>query len=217
MALLSHGIAAVNWHRLMDADLYRLLQGSVLGRSTEFAFGMYAAMVAVAFAGKPLPRWVPVGCTVALAWWALGLPLLHHALYTHRHSTWLDLLSAPAWAVLIVACAAWDWRLPRLLAWRPLAALGLISYSVYLYNPLTIYLPLNLVPWLPRGSASSLALTGMAVLAVGCLGYWLVERPFMGWRARLRGETQPQPAILPRGIITGNDLANHCEGTTARR
>ena len=91
----------------------------------------------------------------------------------------------------------------RVLARGPLAFLGTISYSVYLFH-----LPLHFfylrVLGLPEGYFSQpakviyLPLEIAVIVAVGTLSYLVVERPFIEWGRRLgTGSAVPQ-AIEPK-------------------
>src|SRR5690606_33318877 len=92
-------------------------------------------------------------------------------------------------------------RIGRALEWRPLAWVGLLSYSLYLWQQ----------PFLNRHSDApvttfplSLALAVAAALA----SYYLVERPALRLRARLQARfarwlTRPKPA-LERAELTAD-------------
>jgi peptidoglycan/LPS O-acetylase OafA/YrhL len=108
----------------------------------------------------------------------------------------------PAEGLTIVACAAGaivvaiavrPLELPsRLLAWRPLAALGRRSYGVYLFHyPLVAGV---IVPRLGPGPiAAAAAIAGSTLVA--CASYRYLEAPFL--RLRTRGApASPSPPIL---------------------
>jgi peptidoglycan/LPS O-acetylase OafA/YrhL len=85
-------------------------------------------------------------------------------------------------AVLVVAPVALEQEGPvaRLLAWRPLVALGTISYGVYLWH-WPIFLALNgertgLTGW------PLFALRCGATIAVSAASWWLLEQPIRRWR-----------------------------------
>lgn len=81
----------------------------------------------------------------------------------------------------------------RSLEWRPLAALGVASYSLYLWH-------LPMVDSLGRRSGAGfpglLALAVPSCIAVAALSYLLVERPFLSLRRRW-GPTAAAPAEYP--------------------
>ena len=96
-------------------------------------------------------------------------------------------------SVCVTVLLVWAVRYPatrvgRVLNSRPLAAVGVLSYSLYLWQqlflapyetPLTLAFPLNVV----------------AAIAAATASYWLVEKPFMRLRGRLR-RREPMPAPI---------------------
>jgi hypothetical protein len=116
----------------------------------------------------------------------IGLALL--GLATHyatgsAHEFNDGLLTAVAIAaVLVIAPVALDQRGPvaAVLAWRPLAWLGTISYGVYLWH-WPIFLVLNG----ERTGWSGLSLFGVrcaATLVVSIVSWWAIEQPVRRWR-----------------------------------
>lgn len=73
----------------------------------------------------------------------------------------------------------------RLLSWRPLRAVGAISYSMYLYNSVPFPLFGGRLPGLSAQSPRYWALAFAAVVVMGAISYLLTERPF-AWLRRLR-------------------------------
>lgn len=90
-----------------------------------------------------------------------------------------------------------DW-VRRFLAWRPIAFVGMISYSFYLYHFAVIVWQAR--RWdeqgwgtVPDGGWEWLAWlipSYLATVLVGAIGFYLVERPFMN--LKYRGGKQPQ-------------------------
>jgi len=99
------------------------------------------------------------------------------------------LLACSAAAVLVIAAAAHPTRGPInwVFSWRPLCALGLISYGVYLWH-----WPVDLALTSSRVGVSGWPLTGVQVavtLVIAVASYVLVEQPIRhgalrGWRIR---------------------------------
>jgi peptidoglycan/LPS O-acetylase OafA/YrhL len=87
-------------------------------------------------------------------------------------------ISAVGCAILLVISTVFSNRWPfRLLCMRPLAMLGTISYSLYIWQqPFTTL-------WLQECQANARL---AVVIVVATLSYWLLERPFTKMRARLR-------------------------------
>jgi peptidoglycan/LPS O-acetylase OafA/YrhL len=106
----------------------------------------------------------------------------------------------------IAACVAWclanySGRVGRLLNSRPLVGLGLMSYSLYLWQqPFTN-------PW--STSPLSRFPLNLALLAAASLAsFYLVERPALGWRRRLERWLFPNhelvtetPSLSPRRSV----------------
>ena len=85
----------------------------------------------------------------------------------------------------------------RLLSWKPMVGLGLISYSLYLWHwPVIVFCTMllgHLAGW-----RAMIPLVLMLVLAV--LSWWLVETPF-----RRKSEWLPKPRLVV-GAVAGNLL-----------
>jgi len=102
---------------------------------------------------------------------------------------WAAAIWSVCWGALIVAATVPPAPLSRALGWRPLAALGVISYSVYLYNQSYSLAARHLWPGVRPGSVLWVCLSAVTVAVVGIAGYLIAERPFLGFRARLRRDT----------------------------
>ncbi len=179
-------------------------QFSLPCRLMDFVLGMYIAQL---FAGRPqeyesdeLPPWLTATGFVGIVG-LLAFPYVHQPLWKLTYQPgqmwwWGDALFMPCWgALLLLALFAEQGK--NIFSWRPLALLGLISYSVYLYNPLVNWFDAWLQPVLggylfPLGVLGGAAYQGLIfvlVTGVGCIGYLAVERPFLGLRARLRARS----------------------------
>jgi len=198
-----------------------LAAASLLGQATWFALGMALAVVSVAaprtagrpraliaaVAARPLLCWA--GAVAAFAALALvrrepgGLFGIVAALQTQQPYPKLlaDLALTGLLLALILVPAVWDAprAVPqRVLAWAPLALLGLISYGVYLWHftvAALLILPesphdfdaagLDLVNRIPQGATPiALVLTLAVSCAIAAASYRYVELPFLRRKER---------------------------------
>ena len=105
------------------AVLTVVLPNLLPGRWAEFVFGMLTAEIYARGRLERLPRlvnyaWLPM-LVIAVA--VVGLPLSH-------------LGSGAAFALLLVGVLAEGGLARRIFSWRPLVAMGIMSYSVYLVH-----------------------------------------------------------------------------------
>jgi peptidoglycan/LPS O-acetylase OafA/YrhL len=172
-------------------DLHGIAAGSVLatdvlpnllpGRWAEFGFGMVAASL---YATGRTGRWAP-----RAGWAILGLvPLTTVAVLSVGSSLEHLLFGAVFFLLLCVVVAGENW-LSRLVSWRPLAAVGVMSYSLYLvHQPIVASLS-----FLLRHTGSPLPvflevlLCMPGILAVAWLLFITVERRTL----RSSGDAEP--------------------------
>ncbi len=99
-------------------------------------------------------------------------------------------------ALLIESCTRHDRTLAgRFLNWKPVAALGVLSYSLYLWQQ----------PFLDRHSGAwvnAFPQNLVFAFAVALLSYFLVERTFLGLRNRFR-RAAATPMRDPAGVVSG--------------
>jgi peptidoglycan/LPS O-acetylase OafA/YrhL len=90
--------------------------------------------------------------------------------------------------------------LGRLLNSRPLVWMGVMSYSIYLWQQI----------FLNRSSAAPLCafpLNLALVFGVAALSYWLIERPALRWRARLESRLFAPPRRRAPAVARGGPAA----------
>jgi peptidoglycan/LPS O-acetylase OafA/YrhL len=113
------------------------------------------------------------GCYWYQSRWLSGTTERYVALY---------LVEAAGFALIIAAVVTGRGRLVTGLSWRPLAALGVISYGVYLWH-LPLILVLKHIGWLPAALAPRLLVVFALAVAFGVASWRLVERPSIAWAA----------------------------------
>ena len=179
----------------------------------QFALGMGLAVLSVALEGRQLPRplraidrWPALGIAfAAVAFWVAStqIGLIGATLQPLDNGQRLELhyLFALVAVGLLLPAVFGDQRrgaVRRILGWRGLLWVGVISYSVYLYHGVVLR---ELADWsVPHdiqadtGLSSFLAWTVVALpfaLLVAAVSYYLIERPALSLKQRLptiRGE-----------------------------
>jgi len=67
----------------------------------------------------------------------------------------------------------------------PFHALGVISYSLYLYHPFAIRLP---------GALHKLPIEIVFAIGLATASYWIVEKPFLSLKSRISKSAKPVAA-----------------------
>ncbi|WP_102110106.1 acyltransferase family protein [Oceaniglobus roseus] len=148
---------------------------------------MAGSILAVALRSRPRPG------NGMLA--AFGLAAILAAVFLYQPDTPFPGVAAllpVLGTVLILACAAPGGLVTRLLSWRPMVAVGLVSYSAYLWHqPVFAFARIRSV-----GEPSSLAMLGLAALSLGlaALSWRFVEQPF---------RRAPVPLLRRRRVLFG--------------
>jgi len=167
---------------------------SLPARWVEFTAGMLAGVIV--HQEQRVRPWLPLAWIVGLGGLVIA-PLVHahfQPAATLRTWWWGDILVAPCWAALVIAAGSSKRSLGW---WQPLATLGLISYSMYLYNLVFQWVVPAVFPALAPGTTWWWPASLLTTIACGGLGYLAVERPTMSWRARLRTSPKPSEPPLP--------------------
>lgn len=178
MALLA---SRLHWAVLVAASLTLLAASSdpfsPLRVALDFSMGIviYLERDRLASAFSRLPRFVPAILGVA------GLLLVTLPMYTLLEASRprLSTLVSSAGATSLLIAAIHGPRLRRFLSWTPIAALGRVSYSIYLLHIVVLVM---LTPLLPRrtGLAGGIAfalLVAFATCVLAPLCYRAVELP----------------------------------------
>jgi peptidoglycan/LPS O-acetylase OafA/YrhL len=157
---------------LMDGgeSWFTVIHHHPLSRLPEFAFGVVLARLFVTLPTARVPRWT---AAVAVAALAAALLLLPDAAYPLAHNG----LLAPLHALLIVALAAGGGVLARVLAVRPLRALGHASYALFLLHvPLYAWVMMPLAPTVTRMPLAARAGVYVGYLVLTAVCAWAVQR-----------------------------------------
>lgn len=152
----------------------------------SFLFGILAALLLPAVRCLPRQRLATHYALITLGvlclalpaarLWLFGTPLSGDLLDKHLY---LSLL----WAGFILLLVDGDGLVGHWLCSRPMAFLGAISYSAYLFH-LLIMLPITM-RW--PGEPAALAASVVFSIGLGAVGYFLAERPLEHLRKRLAG------------------------------
>jgi peptidoglycan/LPS O-acetylase OafA/YrhL len=92
-------------------------------------------------------------------------------------------LVAIAGALVVAATVNSDWRGRHIAMWRPLAALGVVSYGVYLWHMTVFVVVQHEGPTWSTPVRVTVAFTATAALTL--LSWFVVERPFLAYKSRL--------------------------------
>lgn len=185
---------AVRWFTVegvVDASKFDVRwQYSLPANIAFLAAGMLLALLRTAWQERP-PAWLEGPLGRADVWMLASVPIWLTIVADYR----LVGLSALAAALMVGACVLplRPGRLLRLLDFRPLAALGVMSYSLYL-----IHFPLMLrIVDDVDGSLQLFALGAAISVPLAALSYRLVERPFLS-RRRVWSPDAAQSAALSK-------------------
>lgn len=143
------------------------------GRADQLAFGCLCAIFQHHASFEKQEQLRRIGLPIGAALFCISIALPIGALRTLMFNT----LSGAGIALVVYSCATRPahW-LSRLLGTLPLRALGLISYSLYLWQQI----------WMTPAFHISLPVALAGALACGTASYWLVEKPGL----KLRGQIQ---------------------------
>ena len=126
--------------------------------------------------------------------WVLGgaivfLVLLDPALFLHIRGSYsitigktLELICVAI--IIIAAASASSPTLSAVLNWRPLTYIGVLSYSLYVWNPLFLNHEMHWV-------INAFPLNFITLFAAAAFSYYLIERPVLRLKDRLRVRATP--------------------------
>lgn len=183
MKLLGATILAVwtwRWIAVLNDFNGTYVFGAFETRADALAIG---CLIAVASRERCLPRWL-IG-TKWLAAVAIAAVCLSSALVINGPRYAWSLVALAFAVVLIQSVAHAQSRCYRFLNSPLLHALGVISYSLYLYHPFANRLP---------GSLHRLPIGIAFALLLATASYWIVEKPFLRLKDRLSKAPRPASA-----------------------
>jgi peptidoglycan/LPS O-acetylase OafA/YrhL len=158
--------------------------GAFETRADGLAIG---CLLAVANHEHRLPRWLTEKKWLALvaiaAVWASNFFELNGPRYA-----W-SIVALGFAVILIQSIAHAETRWYRFLNSRPFHALGVISYSLYLYHPFANRLPASL---------HKLPVEIAFAIAMATASYWIVEKPFLRLKDRMSRAPMPVPRHAAR-------------------
>jgi peptidoglycan/LPS O-acetylase OafA/YrhL len=202
--VLAVGLAsfAARWATLYeDVTPNQYLRYSLPSCFMFFAPGMLLALLRLRWE-QATPRWLAgplrmpelwLLAAVAL-WWKVSVGVA------------IGYLMAPASFLMLGACVLPLRSSPVLavLSWRPLAFVGVVSYSVYLWHVVVVHELKGRFDL--TGQAELLAVAVPVVVAVSAVSYLLVERPFL--RLRRRWGSTPAASESAPGVPTAAPAAH---------
>ena len=165
------------WAALTIGRIALFYSGETTSAYYSTAFHCTGLLLGAAFALRP----------VALRWGGVALFLLAAlAWYNPANTTFSYSIAATELLTLFVIAAP-----PRLLTWRPLRLLGVISYGVYLWH-----VPVWYARGLQSGIDDAIEVIVITVL-IASASYLLVERPFLKNRGAGGKISTPEAQAAP--------------------
>jgi peptidoglycan/LPS O-acetylase OafA/YrhL len=157
----------------------------------KFDFIMFGCLVALL---QHTPRFEAMYRALTRWWWLAPAVIVVCSTLSARYQNYFDLpLGFTINGAVIAVFLLWSTRNPdsavgRILNWRPVARIGVLSYSIYLWQ--TLFLHENNIEVFgsrvgPMGWISNFPGNWIAILIVACGSYYLVEQPALRVRAHL--------------------------------
>ena len=182
-------------------DWQTVVERGFWGQADLFALGLVVAVISVEVADgalelpRPWRAWAVTAAAAIAVMAAVHLPnedvqrgQLSHFAYSPVMALACSLLLA---AVVVCRPAETQGRLVQALSWRPLFALGLISYSLFLWHlPLIYWMRFHDLTVAGRtGFVANVMVITIVSVAIATLSYLLVERPALARRRRTQQRT----------------------------
>jgi peptidoglycan/LPS O-acetylase OafA/YrhL len=176
-ATLEPGVRTALFEATQRRWISSRLDEFVLGALAAAAHAEIARAGLAARAAKLAPPAIALSCAALVIAFRL-----EGELYLVPGGSWPSALVALATAALVLAASLCEGRALRLVAPAPLAAVGIVSYGVFLYHQLAIGLVGSVLSAPGWWSLAANATLGLALsLATGAASWVLVERPALTW------------------------------------
>lgn len=173
--------------------------GTVRGLFIEywvhFSLGAMLFYTLCVFPQRPV-RMMLVGAVAALLAYSVSQVMPWHAPLGTAPHVWLDLAVASAFTLVLFCGRPLSERIARQPLWRPIAALGLISYSLYLVHQFNITLAMGVAGRIaPHDWGGAQIVIELAVmLLIATLFWYSCERPFLNRTLTPRAPAADEPA-----------------------
>lgn len=190
LALSAMGLA---WNVVFPSTM----RGIFIEYWVHFSLGAMLFYVLCMFA-QPIARTtfvVGVGTLLSYSLWQT-LPWLARPELVPR--AWADLAVASGFALLLFFCRPLGDRIARHPLWRPVAALGVITYSLYLVHQFNLTVSKEVATRIaPHAPAAQVVIQLAVLLLIGALFWYCCERPFLN-RPLTAQRPPPPPRAHPR-------------------
>jgi peptidoglycan/LPS O-acetylase OafA/YrhL len=157
----------------------------------KFDFIMFGCLLALL---QHTPRFETIYRALTRQWWLAPAVIVACSGISARFQNYFDLpLGYTINGIAIAIFLLWTTRNPdtavgRVLNWKPVAQIGVLSYSIYIWQTLFLHAD-NIQVFGTRigfmGFISSFPGNWIAILLIACASYYLVEQPALRARAHL--------------------------------
>lgn len=186
-------LAGASWlahrHAVGSSGRRLLLEYSLPATFMYFVPGMLLALLRLQWLEKP-PRWLRGALSSADLWLIAAGAFTLLQFRDYSSSTLIAIASFLALGACVLPLRRG--RLVSLLEWRPLATIGIASYSLYIWHdPIVIWL--GGLSGIPHSFAAQVVIAGSLCIAVALISYRLIEVPFLKLRRPWVGAAEPEP------------------------
>jgi peptidoglycan/LPS O-acetylase OafA/YrhL len=156
-------------------------------RDLNYDFLMFGCLIALL---QHAPRFESIYRAATRLWWLPPALIAACSVATARFQNYFDLtvgytINGATIAIFLLWCT----RNPssivgRILNWGPIVRIGVLSYSIYLWQTLFLH-PLNFQVFGAHSPIGSFPGNWLGFLLAGCFSYYVVEQPSLQLRRRL--------------------------------